>query len=130
MKGDVSRRKAMLGLAAMASAAASATQSAKAQTTIKIGGQQQTFMAQQTGEGALSYLSEEEAKTVLRMWRNYIKFYIGESGEMLAGWGYPQSVPHMNTELHRSLSTGNIKLEDALRSLNGIIPAQGVKISN
>ena len=141
MATKISRRNALLGLAALATANASIAGKAEAQTQTKEQALEQALMPpcepesvsvaairapiptkEQALEQASKYLSDPETQKVLRMWRNHLRLYIGQSGELLAGWGYPQSVPHMESGFEDSLSSGNADLVRTLAELSGLSP--------
>lgn len=107
MTESISRRHVFTGLAAVTAGSVSAN------------------MAQSQGfSEALEVMSDPEALEVLRRWRGHLEFTIGDDGQMLAGWGYAQTVPELSSEIQEQLFMRTPNLRGVVEALETEQPTQ------
>lgn len=109
MTETFSRRHVFAGLAAITAGSAAAN----------------VASAQSQGlSEAFEVLSDPDAIEVLKAWRGHLTFTIGSDGQMLAGWGYPQTVPEINSDIQQQLWTGTYDVKSIVEELRYKHPLQ------
>lgn len=109
MAKDIDRRTTLLGLSTLAAGTSIGSKTA----------------AQDAGtQDAISVLSNPEAVEVLKKWRGHINITIGRDGQLLAGWGYPQSVPHITQSTNEILNEGTTDWGSVIKELKSVDPDQ------
>ena len=60
--------------------------------------------------------SDQERKERIARWKSKISLTVDENGQLMAGWGYPQDVPHM-TNVNEALKKRGINLDEIFEDL-------------
>lgn len=66
-------------------------------------------------------MTDDARKERIARWKDRLKLSIGDDGNVLYGWGYPQSVHHVTLEKLNSDPKPTVDLDEAFKFLDAEI---------